>query len=729
MKAGQWNIFSGGNAGHAGRIGPWLAAWMLLVGAGPCLRSIGKLVQRYYAVPPAMFAYTEASTRYVDCHGRLLRMELGPGEQWQVPIALEQVSPWVVASVVAVEDKRFWSHGGVDVVAVGRAALGNLTAGRIVSGASTISMQLARLLYPEKRGWGAKLRQTLRALSIERQLGKSAILEQYLNRAPMGGNIVGIEAAARIYFGKSAAGLSLAESSLLAGLPQRPAALRPDRHKKRALRRRRIVLARLREQGAITAEREHRVAGQFVAIRRTGSGMPRREPLYCAAASRGGIAPGSVVSTRLDPWWQDAVRTALHATVDHLPGVEDGAAVIIENTDGAVRAMVGTLDIDDPTAGWVNAATCPRSPGSTLKPFIYATGIDAGRIVPQTRLLDAPLTQSDYRPKNFDGRYRGYVTAREALACSLNTPVVRLLDTLGYAYVYNKMLASGLRGLAARKVEDLRLSLALGSGEVTLLELTAAYAGLARGGRLVAPRFRQRLDRVPVAADRVFSVGAVSLVTKMLSTYELPGAPGIPLAWKTGTSNGQKDAWCLAYNRDITIGVWIGNKTGRASPDLVGIRAAVPVVAAILAEAYGRDPPPLPETPGIRRVSLCAVTGLAAGPHCRRTVSGWAPEGIPLRLCCRCRRMQDSSAAMHAPVSLEPPAMESPRPGTYRAASGTLHLPLIAAGNEALMWFVDGRYLGCAARHNRVEFSVGKHDVVCVRENTGESRRIEFTVR
>jgi penicillin-binding protein 1C len=677
-----------------------------------------------------------ASTVYTDRAGALLRVDLGADDQWQIRVPLTAMSPWLIYGVPAVEDRRFWSHHGVDWLAVARAARSNLTSGRIISGASTLSMQLARLAQPERRSWSAKVRQVLRARDLESRHSKEWILEQVLNQAPYGGNLVGVEAAARAYFGKTSADLTLAEAALLIGLPQRPSAYRPDRYPERALARRHRVLECLASAGLISAERARATDALPLGVRSAPAGAPRpglpqREPLFCAAVAAVCPTRGGSVVTTLDRQWQDIALSALRCQVQRLPDVRDGAAVIIDNATGAVRALIGTLEVQAPGNGWVNAACSPRSPGSALKPFIVAVAIEAGLVLPETLVADEPLTLPGYRPENFDGRYRGMVTVREALSRSLNTPAIRLLQAVGPDYAQAVLRRCGLRSLARRPAAGLDLSLALGSGEVTLLELTGAYAGLARGGDFRPPCLLEAAA-VNSPAERVFRAGTAALLIEILASRPLPGAPRLPVAWKTGTSNGFRDAWCFALNREVTIGVWLGNKSGRAAESLVGVSAAAPVVADILTRLYaGAAPASLPAPAGTEPVEVCRVSGLPAGHACEHTQMSLRVAGIPTRLCGRCPQsaaVPGAAPAFSAGDAAEPPRILLPRPGDYLAEGGAVRLPFSAARREPLLWFVDGEFIGQFAERDAVVLERGVHSVQGIRPAAGTADRVTVRV-
>ena len=689
---------------------------------------------------------------YTDCRGSPIGARLGDGDQWRLPVGLSDVSPPAVQATLAVEDHRFWSHHGVDWRAVVRAAASNLAHGRIVSGASTISMQLARLARPEPRGWGMKWRQMWRAVDVERSRGKRWILEQYLNHAPYGSNVVGVEAAARRYFGKAARELDTAEAALLAGLPQRPAALRPDRYPERARKRQQRVIRRMAQCGYIADLDGRRLLAQPIRLNlasgRVGLtpvnrlGILLAEPQVCQLAELRAPANQSRVRTTIDPVIQALCRTALAAQVRRLPDVDDGAAVVIESETGAVRAMVGTIDYGCPRDGQTNAATAGRSPGSALKPFIYLVAIDGGLIVPGTTVDDRPLGYRDYRPANFDGTHAGLLTAREALATSRNTPAVRLLAQIGVPHFLAQLRLCGIRSLD-RDEAKYGLSLALGGGEVTLLELTNAYAGLARGG---AFRPWRVLEDASPAADcsRPFAEGSVALLAGMMSGYPLPGNASLRVAWKTGTSNGFRDAWCLAFGESHTVGVWIGNKCGRAAASLVGSEVAAPVVSAVLTGlSRGGGLAPVRAARGtIREIVVCRDFGLRATIRCPSRTRAMAPLGIPLQPCRAHRSVRGGVSLASAQArangregvttpSRERPGVviESPRAGVYVMTHGPLRLRLASRGGRVCYWFLDGRPLGPPAGEIWRPVGRGRHAVVCVSPLSAESDRVELVVR
>ncbi len=616
-----------------------------------------------------------AAPRVLDREGNVLGAFVAADDSWSFPVALSDVSPRFLQAVIAVEDKRFYGHGGVDACALGRAAWSNLARGRTVSGASTLTMQTIRLLEPRRRTLWTKLAEAFRAWQLEDLHSKSDILAAYANLAPLGGNLVGVEAASRAYFGKRARDLTLAEAALLAGLPQAPARLRPDRYPERATARRNHVLDQMLACRAITPQEHDLACREPVSVRRQP--FPTEAP-HLAQLVRQKWPAEPTLRTTLDPRIQHVAETALREAVGALRagGVTNGAVAVIENDSAAVRAMVGSCDFgSEDDDGQVNGATSPRSPGSALKPFTYALAFERGLCLPETILADVPASYTGYEPENYDHACRGAVTAREALATSLNIPAVRLLREVGHQPLHAFLKQLGFSTLT-RDADHYGLALTLGSVEVTLLDLTNAYAALARLGVYRPVRF---LETEPaVEGHRVLSEGAAYLVADVLyDTARLGGRPlwksargQVRMAWKTGTSTGHRDAWTVAYTPRHTVGVWLGNFSGRPCRELIGVHAAAPVAARILDALEAAAPPawfPMPQ--GVEMRPLCAASGMPPGPHCSATIQrlGMATErqcGVHIavkvdkatgaRLCPRCLagREHEVKVAESWPVEL-----------------------------------------------------------------------------
>ncbi|MBQ6471937.1 MAG: transglycosylase domain-containing protein [Victivallales bacterium] len=658
---------------------------------------------------------------YLDANGDVLRVERTYDWQWREPVPLAEISPHFVQAVLSTEDIRFHRHSGVDIGAAFRAFAENLTSGKVISGASTITMQLVALPRAGRRkNWREKILQVLQARRMEQLASKEQILAEYLNRIPFGGKIYGVQAASRYYFGKTAKELTMAEAALLAGLPQRPNALRPDRHPERAAKRQSLILDMMERHGTIGRGEAARLAGEPLAYRdfSTPSWYRRHYDLTHEMElrrARNESCGALLVRTSLLPHLHHLIWERLRAQVALLTDVEDAAAVLVDNRSMGVLAMVGTLDFHRPGNGQVNAATAIRNAGSTLKPFIYAEAIAGGLIAEETILQDTPLISADYRPANYEGRFSGRVSAADALSRSLNLPAIRLLAELGIDRTLD--IFDSLRLLHGNRAllrQDKGLTLALGTGGHTLLNLTYAYAALARRGVLFRPTF---LAGGKESGQQVYPASAAALTAHILRRRPLPGCT-LEVAWKTGTSNGLHDAWCLAFTADYTLGVWLGNKSGRASAALVGATAAAPVAGSIFAELYSqREPPDWRDNDRLLvQQRLCAQSGLSPSAACVKYLHGLGAEGIPLRQCRVCGTLQ----------AAPPLAILSPRASTYFQEQSTgVPIPLQATAPNAL-WYVDGDYLGQVSANIPYLFQKGRHTVQVLTENA--SATVEFVV-
>ena len=726
--------------------------------------------------PRGLLARYPAAAVLCDREGTPLRVRLGPHDQDCRPIYQPHRDDWIVKAMVATEDRRFWEHHGVDPAAVLRAAWLDATHLRKVSGASTLSMQVIRLAQPRSRTVLAKVTEAFRALQMERIYSKDEILTQYLNRAPFGANLVGIEAASRRYFGKGPEDLSLAEAALLAGVPQSPSRLRPDRRLERAKQRQAYVLERMLASGCITEEQRQTAQSQQLVLR--SETRPFRAPHFCDLAEsrltdasfankNSGPSPDIAVRTTLDPKWQRVAEEALrrHAAELAAGEIRGGAVVILDVKTGAVRALVGSPDFaDQRNQGQVNAAMAARAAGSTLKPFAFALAFDRGLATPGTVLADVPRNFGEYRPENFDKHFRGLISARDALILSLNLPALEIEHQVGQPVFYRTLRQLGLETVE-KPATHYGMGLVLGNAEVRLLDLANAYACLARGGEWRPVRV---FEDAPVAAGRrVFSPEACWLVADALGGQERAlDATGHaadvrlpPLAWKTGTSSGFHDAWTVAFNSEIVIGVWAGNPDGAGSDLLVGKKVAAPVVWEIFRRIYPDNDGPWFERPaGVAQREICAASGCAPGPFCRDKIEDWSIAGVTsCRACGVHVRAPDAAgqlaeswppevaqflarqrAAPTTPVTkVARVRITSPAPGSsFRLVedlAGTeQRLPLNAAGlgsAGALHWFENDRYLG-ATRGGEPLFwplARGHHQFVAC-DAAGHSDRVAITV-
>jgi penicillin-binding protein 1C len=609
----------------------------------------------------------EGSVLVVDREGHLLRevrSSDGSRARW---LRREEVSPDALRAVVAAEDGRFRSHWGVDVLALGRAVGSAMVHGRIVSGASTITMQLARLVRPHSRTLTGKLGEMALALRIEWSLSKDEILEQYVNRVGFGPNLRGIDAASHGYFDKSPASLSLAEGALLAGLPRGPSLYEVTRHADRARRRRDRVLDRMRAQGFIAQDQADRAKAEPVVVQKQSPAF--RAPHFVAglvsgtlAGVQGGLAeaiargPVRRLETTLDPELQSVAEAQATATVGELAskGVTAASVVVVDNATGDVLAYVGSPDFwDEEHGGQNDGARAMRQPGSALKPFLYELamerlGFDPSTMLPDVELHLATEGGSDYSPRDYDGRLRGPVRLREALGSSLNVPAVWTAHEVGEGALLDRLRELGFASLTGT-AETYGPGLALGDGEVTLLELARAYATLSRGGIDEPLRFVTRVDTAggssilldPADQHRVMPERFASLVTDVLQDHTAR-APAFgersvldfpfEVAAKTGTSKNFRDNWAAGFTRAVTVAVWVGNFDGTPMTNVSGITGAGPLFHAVMEAAMeSRPPEPLAIAPGqhegLERVEVCALSGAVAGPHCRHRILDWRPVG------------------------------------------------------------------------------------------------------
>ena len=610
---------------------------------------LGALAALLYAwtwlpLPPHLLDPVEApALTLTDRHGAVLRTTRaadGSRARW---LALEEIDPDLLAAFVVTEDRRFYDHGGVDWRAAARATRDNLTSLRVVSGASTITMQLARLLRGQSRTIFGKSAQVLWALRLEHHLSKQQILEQYLDRVPLGQATVGVESAARLYYARSASDLSLAQAALLAGLARLPTA-DPLSAPERATLRRDEVLRALGERGYVDS-------AAVIAARREPIAAPDSAAHFLAphftSELLAGARPDSIEGTwrtTLDLQLQEQVESEVRHTVATLGdrGARQGAAVVIDNRTGDILAWVGSPDFWADSTGQVDMVVNARQPGSALKPFLYGMAFDRG-YSPATVIPDLPVTYGTvtgpYRPNNYDQRFHGPVRLRDALASSFNIPAVELTQRLGYQELYATLHRAGFRSLE-RPAEFYGLGLALGNGDVTLLELANGYRAIAEGG--VWSSTRMRLDPEgqvgPDDGRRVMSARAASLVLDILADpvaripgfgtttpFDLP----FPFAVKTGTSRHYTDNWAVGVTEGFTVAVWVGDFSGRPMDAVSGVSGAGPLlhrVALIAAKVVPPGELPSPAKFGGSLVRLCRVSGLGAGATCPATEEWVFPD-------------------------------------------------------------------------------------------------------
>jgi penicillin-binding protein 1C len=564
----------------------------------------GAWSQYLQALGPIDLGPAAQSTIVVDRDGRLLRAFTLPDGRWRLPVDPGEVDPRYVAMLLAYEDARFYAHDGVDWRALSRAALQLLERGRIVSGGSTLTMQVARLIEPrQERSLAAKLRQAARAWQIERLVGKRGVLKRYLAMAPFGSNLEGVRAASLAYFGKEPRRLTIGEAALLVALPQSPEARRPDRFPDVARKARDRVLARAVARGVVTAEEAQAAAAEIVPRER------RAFPMLAAHAAEEAVAAephASVVRLAIDARLQARLEDLARQGAARLGPRISAAIVAIDNSSGEVRARVGAADYgSEARDGAIDMSRAPRSPGSALKPFIYALAFESGLAHPETVLFDRPARYGAYAPENFDLGYQGTVTARRALQMSLNLPAVELLDALGPARFLARLHGAGAEIALPKDGAAPGLAIGLGGLGVSLTDLARLYAGLARGGE--APPLIERLDAGPMIGPRRVTDPVAAFYVEDILRGAAPPANSLSgrIAYKTGTSYGFRDALAIGFDRGSTIAVWVGRPDNAPSPGLTGRDAAAPILFDAFAR-LGRDIELIRAPKGVLRAATSA---------------------------------------------------------------------------------------------------------------------------
>src|SRR5712671_1658196 len=538
----------------------------------------------------------QVSATIVDRNGKLLRAYAMADGRWRLPVdAKTAVDPGYLKLLLAYEDRRFYSHSGIDPLALGRAAFQLVTRGHIVSGGSTITMQIARLMEPRReRSVYAKLRQMVRAIELEHRLSKDEILDLYLALAPFGGNLEGVRAASIAYFGKEPKRLSLAESALLVALPQSPENRRLDRHPNVAQIARDRVLDRMVEDGGVLAQDASQA--KSVPVSRLRKPMPILAP-HSADQAMANVKDADVIALTLDSSLQKVLEALARDRAAALGPNISIAIIAVDNESGDVLARIGSPDyFDDRRAGQVDMTRAVRSPGSTLKPFIYGLAFEDGFVHPESLIDDRPIRFGSYAPENFDMTFQGTVPVRRALQLSLNVPAIALLDRVGASRLSSRLKQAG-GNLVLPKDEAPGLAMGLGGIGITLQDLVQLYSGLARLGstkplrEIMSARNDQRDALRLMDQVAAWQVGNVLIGTP-------PPENGVHnrIAFKTGTSYGYRDAWSVGFDGRMTIGVWVGRPDGAPVPGLVGRTAAAPILFDAFART-GRLPAALPKAP------------------------------------------------------------------------------------------------------------------------------------
>jgi penicillin-binding protein 1C len=712
---------------------------------------------------PSRYLTVQPSGELFDRNGRIMYAFLNDDEQWQFPRELDAISPYLVQATVATEDQRFRSHHGVDPIAVGRAVMQNVTGLGIRSGASTLTMQVVKLNGQPSRSLPGKAWQAMQALRLERHVSKDEILRTYLNTAPYGLNLVGCEAAARRYFGKTAKELTLPEAALLAALPKSPTGLMPLEHSDRALVRRNYVLQRMRHEGFIDDKTYARVSSLPLDVQ--WNEYPQAAP-HLAMWHRERVLREHRVATTLDLRVQEMTERAIEnwlKTFDNQ--ITNAAVLVVDVPTASVLARVGSADFfNTPGGGQVDATRAARSPGSALKPFTYALAIEENQLYHSEMLLDDSLDYGLYNPENYDGKYRGLISASYALQRSLNVPAVMVLNRLGPDPMFRFLKSAGLTTFT-RSAEYYGLGLTLGNCEVRLDELTAAYCMLANMGTW---RPLRELSDDPVAEGKALLSRDTCLGLYEMLEQPLPGefhrdivhATGYtPRAcWKTGTSTGLHDAWTVIFNSQYVVAVWLGNNDGRSSNRLVGSRAALPLAGKIFRSLTPGSGAAWPDVKGgLRETPVCAASGLPASRWCTRTTTAVLPSGLYLNRQCDVHYPSDSDRVIERwPASAKGwnlAKVDSPMSPRESESGQSKGLRILAPSHQAefvltretnadriklrasidtsthLHWYIDEKYLGASGPGNDLflDLSVGSHKLTCMTPG-GETDSVQFDV-
>lgn len=589
---------------------------------------------------PDRIAY---STVITDREGRIMHAYLTPDDKWRLKTELDEISPLLRKTIIAKEDQHFYRHPGVNPLAVARALWNNMVKGRRTSGASTITMQVARALERRPRTLGNKLVEMFRAFQLEWKYSKDEILQLYLNLVPYGGNIEGVKSAAFLYFNKAPDHLSLAEITALSIIPNRPSSLVIGRHNDRIVESRNQWLQYFREEGLFT---EKEISDALLEPLNAQRGrMPKLAPHISQKLRQSGA--GNIPSTidlnmqlKAEKMVEDYIR------VQRMRNIHNAAVIVIDNSSMQVLSYVGSASFSDTTDdGQVNGANAIRQPGSTLKPLIYGLGFEEGLFTPATVMTDVPVNYSGYSPENYDRQYTGYSTVSYALAHSLNIPAVKGLNSLGTEKLLDKLVAAGFRQVEKDR-RKLGLSVALGGCGTSLEELAGLYSVFAHAGIYQAPVYR--MDQSENTSRRIMSEASAYMIHETLSKINRPDFPlnwtateRMPkIAWKTGTSYGRRDAWSIGYNKKYTIAVWVGNFSGVGAPDLSGAQIATPLLFRLFNTIdYDSDEAWFSQPAECQLRKVCSETGLVPGPMCENQVTDYF---IPLVSSTQqCNRQQD----------------------------------------------------------------------------------------
>ncbi len=577
------------------------------------------------------------STIITDDKGEVIHAFLAKDDSWRMKTELDEISPLLKKTIIAKEDKYFYSHPGVNPFAFARAAVKNLFRWKRTSGASTITMQVARSLEKRDRNIWSKIAESFRALQLEWKYSKDEIFQMYLNQVPYGGNIYGVKTASLLYFDKNPDHLSLAEITALSIIPNRPSSLVIGKNNNKIIEQRNHWLKKFADENVFTKkEIEDALAEPLNAVRRS---VPKLAP-HLSYKLR---SSGDIIHTNINMHRQSQAEklVADYVRVQKLKGIRNASVIIVDNNSGKVISYVGSADFNDTTdAGQVNGANAVRQPGSTLKPLLYAMCIDEGILTPKKILTDVAVNYDGYAPENYDRQFNGYVTVEYALEQSLNIPAVKSLNALGKDRMTNLLSTAGFRQVA-KDQKKLGLSMVLGGCGTTLEELTALFTAFAHNGKFKPLSFTA--DDANQGSKQLFSPASAFMINEILSKVNRPDFPlnwqsteRMPkIAWKTGTSYGRRDAWSIGYNKNYTVGVWVGNFSGAASPDLSGANVATPLLFRIFNTIdYDSDSEWFSQPEDCDYRQVCAETGMIPADHCKQVVMDYFIPLISSTIAC-----------------------------------------------------------------------------------------------
>lgn len=578
---------------------------------------------------------TRYSTLITSSDGMLLHAFLSPDDKWRMYVELKEITPTLRKAIITKEDKYFYYHFGVNPIAIIRAFYNNVTKGRRTSGASTITMQVVRMLYPNERTYWNKLSEIGRAIQLEIFYSKEEILQMYLNLVPYGSNIEGIKSASYLYFQKSPDRLSLAEVTTLAIIPNRPTSLQLGTKNPFIVQERNKWLERFRQEKAF----ENQAINDAI-----------REPLHASRHEAPKMIPHLALRLRKqypdEPTIQTHIKLPIQAKVEQIVGnyanrvramnIHNAAVLIINNETMQVESYVGSADFNNKTdGGQVDGIQAIRSPGSALKPILYATAFDKGIITPKNIINDVPTNFSGFEPENFDKKFNGKVTVEFALANSLNIPAVKVVQDLGKKELIEILKKANFQTVKKQE-KDLGLSIVLGGCGVTLEEMTQLYAVFANQGKWEKARLKKQ-KKESRNASLLISPETCFLTTQILSQIKRPDLPNnfdytyrLPkIAWKTGTSFGKRDAWSIGYNKKYTIGVWVGNFSGEGVPELSGAEIATPLLFQIFNSIdYNSNNEWFQQPKNVVSRQICAESGDLPNEYCSNKILDYSIRNV-----------------------------------------------------------------------------------------------------